>query len=276
MESNHALTDRQEKAVLNYLEVTPNGVPDLLLLEELISAYTRFVPWESATRIIRRARVTDDEMCPRWPGIFWEDAIEQGGGGTCFESNYAFYALLTKLGFTGYLTINNMGESIGCHAAIIVHLDDDLWLADVGLPVYVPLALHPRNKTSRTSRFHKYFVTPKALDVYDIDRDRHPKRNCYTLIKVPVAQEQFKTAIADDYGQNGLFLDRVIVTKVIGDRVWRFNSGEVPYQMERFKDGQREVLDLPNDLRGAAQSIGQRFGIEEQIIFSGLEITTAR
>jgi hypothetical protein len=276
MEGNRTQTDIQEQAVLDYLELNPKDAPDLPFLEELIGAYTRFVPWESATRIVRRARVNDDEMCPRWPNIFWEDAIEKGGGGTCFESNYAFYALLTKLGFTGYLTINNMGHSIGCHAAIIVQIDNDFWLTDVGLPVYIPLALHPGKKTVRTSRFHRYTATTKAPNVYDIDRDRHPNRNCYTLINTPVAAEQFRKAIVDDYGQNGLFLDRVIVSKVIGDHVWRFNSGEVPYQLERFKDGQKEVIDLPKDLRGAAQSVGRRFGIEEQIIFSGLEISTAR
>jgi len=276
MEAIYALTEVQPQVVLDHLEVDPKNEPHLSFLEELIAAYTRHVPWESASRIVKRARISNDAMCPRWPNEFWKDAIEKGRGGTCFESNYAFYALLRKLGFVGFLTINNIGDSIGCHTAIVVQIEKDIWLADVGLPVYVPLLLHPLNKTRHTSRFHTYFATPKSHDVYEIDRDRHPKPNCYTLISTPMADDEFRKAIVADYGQDGHFLDRVIITKAIGDHVWRFNSGEYPYRIERFKDGLKSVLDLPQDLMGAAQFVSKYFGIDDEIVYSGLEISTAK
>jgi len=82
-------------------------------LNLLIPAYIRHVPWESVSRIIKRQTITATELCPRWPDEFWQEALECGTGGTCFENNLAFFTLLNELVFNGYLTINDM-ESPAC------------------------------------------------------------------------------------------------------------------------------------------------------------------
>jgi arylamine N-acetyltransferase len=105
------LSDDLTNAALAHLGVTA-APPTLSLLDTLLEAYTRTVPWESAFRIAKHARTGRTEDCPRWPKEFWRDAIEYGGGGTCFESNYAFYGLLRSLGYDGYLTVNNMGSRL--------------------------------------------------------------------------------------------------------------------------------------------------------------------
>ena len=113
------LSPELTRAVLSYLGV-PAAPPTLDLIDTIVTAYTRTVPWESAFRIAKRARTPDTADCPRWPDEFWTDALTRGGGGTCFESNYALFSLLRALGYEGYLTINNMGETVGCHAAIVL------------------------------------------------------------------------------------------------------------------------------------------------------------
>ncbi|MBV6646925.1 MAG: arylamine N-acetyltransferase [Cyclobacteriaceae bacterium] len=60
-------------------------------------------------------------------------------GGFCYEFNPLFYGLLSHLGFDCYITSGSFYKADGSfgpeyeHIAIIVLLDDDLWLADVGL-----------------------------------------------------------------------------------------------------------------------------------------------
>src|SRR5262245_2738246 len=209
------LTPDLTARVLAYLKVAPTA-PDLALLDTLIAAYTRIVPWESASRIARRARVANTADCPRWPEEFWQLAIQYGTGGTCFESNYAFFSLLRALGYDGYLTINNMGQTIGCHTAIVISLGSQRWLVDAGLPLYAPLLLDNEMPTERPCPFYTYTVRPEAGDHYQIERSPHPKPVCFTLVDRPIADDDYRAATTADYQQEtGLFLHEVIVNKVL-------------------------------------------------------------
>lgn len=235
--------------------------PTVATLRRLIDAYVQRVPWESAFRIAKRSRCDQTEMCPRWPDEFWRDALDSGGGGTCFESNYAFHALLTDLGFAGYLTINDMGETIGCHTAIVVTIAQQPWLVDVGLPLHRPVALRRDRVTAARGPFHTYYARPAAGNRFAIERSRHPRRNAFTLLDVPVANATYRAAATADYGATGLFLDRVIVVRRLGDAVWRFNSSERPFHLERFaRDGSRSELAVADE--DAAATVAQHFGMD--------------
>jgi len=258
------------RAVLARLGVA-SSPPTLDLLDALIAAYTRSVPWESAFRIAKRARTPDTADCPRWPDEFWGDALARGGGGTCFESNYAFFGLLRALGYEGYLTINDMGESIGCHAAIVVWVDGQRWLVDAGLPVYVALRIDPSKATRRSSPFHTYTVRPDGQGRYQIERTLHPKRNCYTLIDTPVPDAAYRAATTADYGAEGFFLDRVIVCKVVDGRAWRFNSAERPLHLESFWEGERVDHALSGDV---AQAVAEHFGMDVATVRAALAVSS--
>src|SRR5262245_59501405 len=110
-------------AVLAHLGVA-RAAPDSALLDTLLAAYKARLPRDSTTRIVKRAATADTAACPRWPEEFWTDALERAGGGTCYESNYALFALLRSLGYDGYLTLNNMRDIArpACHAAIVLSL----------------------------------------------------------------------------------------------------------------------------------------------------------
>lgn len=256
------LTDR----VLAHLGVLP-APPTRALLNNLIEAYTRTVPWESAFRIAKRARTDKTEDCPRWSEEFWGDAMEHGGGGTCFESNYAFFRLLLALGYDGYLTINNMGTKIGCHTAIVLHLEGGQWLADVGLPLFVPIPLDGERPTTRACPLTTYSVTPDGEGRFTIERSPHPAPYCFTLIDRAIEDADYRAATTADYGPGGLFLNRVIVNKVINGQIWRFNSAEPPLHLEAFRDGERTDHPITGD---AADVVGRHFGMEVETVRAAL------
>jgi arylamine N-acetyltransferase len=239
--------------VLAHLKVTPTA-PTLALLDTLIAAYIRTVPWESAFRIAKRARTKETADCPRWPLEFWQDNRQRGGGGTCFESNYAFYSLLLALGYEGYLTINNMGDSIGCHTAIVLFIDGRKWLADVGIPLYAPLSINPDETTTRATPFLNFAVVPDGRNRYQIERWPHPARNVFTLIDEPVPDATYRAATTADYDINGLFLDKVVINKIIDELPWRFNSSELPWRLNSFMDGIRTDKAWQGDTATAVAS----------------------
>lgn len=255
------------RQVLTFLGVDVEQ-PSVAHLDRLITAYTEAVPWESFFRIARRARIANTADCPRWPETFWREAMEQGGGGTCFESNYAFFSLLRNLGYDGYLTINNMGDTIGCHSAIVLAIDGETWLADVGIPLHVALPLDPSEVTQRSSRFHTYTVRPDGVNRYQIERDHHPKPNVFTLIDLPVENQTYRQRVADDYGENGFFLNQAIATKVIDGQVRRFNSAESPPHSEAFENGQRTDYEITVDV---AEAVSHQFEMDEDVVRAALE-----
>ena len=257
-------------SVLAYLDVQP-AAPDLALLERLIAAYVRRVPWESASRIA--ARFGGVGAYPRWPDTFWRQAMIFGTGGTCFESNYAFFTLLRALGYEGYLTINNMGETIGCHTAIVLLLDGEKWLVDAGMPLYTPLPLDSRQPTTRDSGFQQYVVRPMGDSRYDIERQPHPKRVAFTLIDRPVSEQAYRAALEADYQPDGYFLDRIVITKVLDDVIWRFYSNESPYHLQTFPDETRVDHPITGD---AAQAVAQHFGMDIHVVRAALAAVEGR
>jgi hypothetical protein len=269
------LDESLTRDVLDYLGVDALP-PSPGALDALMAAYVRRVPWESVARIVKRARTANTADCPRWPDEFWRDAITRGTGGTCFESNYAFFSLLRRLGFDGYLTVNNMGETIGCHTAIVVTPGDgSRRLVDVGLPLHLPVPLDSSTRTERTTPFHTYSATPDGNGHFSIDRDRHPQPNCFTLIDTPVDHEAYRAALTADYGDGGLFLDRVIVVRVVDEQVWRFSGEGLPYQLETFRNGDKTYYYLGDDPQSAARHIAAKFGMDEELVAAALETVTS-
>jgi hypothetical protein len=249
-----------ETYILKFLQC-PRGFPGMRQLNHLIKAYIRKVPWESVFRMVKRASTSNLSQCPRWPDEFWHDVINLGGGGTCFESNYAFFQLLKKIGYSGYLTINDIGGQRGCHSAIIIELNGRKVLIDVAIPLLVSLPIDPMRITKRTTWLHTYTVHPDGENRYQIQRSRHPKPNIYTLIDKPVNDEIYRSIIEEDYGEKGLYLNRVVLIKVINERLWRFSSSDIPYRLESFgRDGKQEIPICPAQ---APKVLAERFEMDE-------------
>ena len=248
--------------ILSYLGCVREE-PSVRYLNRLIHAYIRRVPWESVSRIIKRSTTTETALCPRWPNEFWQEALKYGTGGTCFESNLAFFTFVNELGFAGYLTINDM-ESPACHTASIITIQGQKYLADVTLPIYCALPIYANQITRRSNEFHHYTLRPESNSRYAIERSHHPKRRAFTLVDVPIAVEEYRKAVQNDYEDTGYFLDRVVIVKVIEDRLWCFSSDDAPFRLEGFdKTSKREILLEKNTL---AKSISEKFEMDKDKI----------
>ena len=240
------LDSRLVDRVLHYLG-HPVKSPGLRNLNLLIRSYTRTVPWESVSRIVKRHATASSPDCPRWPDEFWLDAMEYGTGGTCFESSLAFYALLTSLGYKGYLTVNDMGTNRACHAAIVVEIGGRKYLVDVTIPIYGAILIQPGIVTRQRTGFHDYVIRPQGEDRYTVERSHHPSRAAFTLIDRPVSIRKYRQIVEQDYGETGLFLKSVVMVKIMDDRVWRFFSENKPYRLESFNRAGRNEFLLPAD-----------------------------
>ena len=258
--------------IQKHLNIPTEAPPSLENLTRLVDGYIRRVPWESASRIARRANVQATEDCPRWPDTFWQSAIAHGTGGTCFESNYAFFHLLRHLDYAGYLTINNMGDSIGCHTAIIIRMGDEKYLVDVGLPLVAPLKIDPSHTTITKTEFHTYTIIPEGNNIYTVNRDNHLRTNCFTLIDQPVEESAYRKATTNDYGDNGLFLDQVIVTRVVEGRQWRFKAEGEPYQLESFYQGDKTLFYLGDDVDEVARQVADKFELDQDIVLQAIRL----
>ncbi len=78
-----------------------------------------------------------------------EKIVQQGRGGFCYELNALFYTLLQELGFDAKIVSARVRDDEGGfgaefdHMTIIVRLDEDEWLVDVGFGdfIYAPLKI---------------------------------------------------------------------------------------------------------------------------------------
>jgi hypothetical protein len=89
------------------------------------------------------------------------------------------------------------------------------------------------------------------------------------LLDEPVNVDKYCAATTADYGPKGHFLDRVIIHKVIGNRLWRFDSNQDSFYLEYFKDGRRGVEILEGE---AASQIARKFSMNENILRRALAI----
>lgn len=256
--------------VLQHFGLTETPRPDLATLRTLVARYTRTVPWESASRIVRRAQHESAEQCAIIGADFWDSHFEQGTGGTCYESNYAFFSLLLRLGYQGYLTINNMGEAIGCHSAIIVVLERTKYLVDVGYPVHAVLPLNVQHKTKTENPIMNYTVEPLGERRYDIRRLTNMPHSGFTLVDEPVAESDYRAILIHDYRHDGgQFLNEIVIHKVVDRRLWRFNSDERPLCLQQFVAGKRRDHPLGED---AAGQVAARFGLSQHIVAQAMTL----
>lgn len=269
-----ALSRAEAERVLQWL-----GVPPAQLtrgwLDDLLRAYAAHVPWESASRIVRRASGGDAAACVASPAAFWRDAMALGTGGTCFESNAALAALLEALDVPVQRTINDRPPTPSSHTALLVDVAGERLIVDAGFPLYATVPLPRAGETSTVVTPWGTFAAtpvPDTEDRYRITQQPHPRPLAFDLVARAVTPAAYAAATRADYGRRGLFLDQVIVKKLVDGEMWRFASSERPWRLERFVDGTRDVRALPADAAAAADVIGTHFAIDPSVVRRALEL----
>jgi len=278
MQHRVELTPDELHAVLDFLEVDPEP-PSHRYLARLQHAYKIHVPWETAARVVRAAEVETLEDRPRRPPEFWSLAIEQATGGTCFESNYAFWSVLTALGFDVALHVNDMPQDhqIACHSALSVTIDGARYLADVGMGMELaaPIALPPSGVAIAGTLDFRNRVRRVASNRWRLELDGSPERLrlgsglVYEFVDRPWTIEDYDAHVTRDYAPGGLFLNAVRVTRTHPDSsIVRFSP---PDTIVRFRDGRWSEQQLtPTEVNGA--SVAELVGLPPHVVERAFEV----
>ena len=256
--------------ILRHLDMPANAAPDLGTLQQLVACYTRIVPWESASRIVRRARHDTNEACAILGADFWESHLALGTGGTCYESNYSFFGLLRRLGYAGYLTLNDIGGAVGCHSAMVILLGGQKYLVDVGFPVHAVLPLREDRIGRVSNPILDYTVEPLGDKQLQIRREPHPRSEGFLLHDRPVTDKAYRAVAFHDYRDDGgQFLNEIVIHKVVDGQLWRFNSDERPLRLQQFADRVRQDHLLGGD---AAAEVATTFGMAREIVAEAMGV----
>lgn len=270
MTESPALDAALTRRILRHFGLPTDSPPDLAALRRLVDCYTRTVPWESASRIVRRAAQADAEDCFLLGEDFWESHFVRGTGGTCYESNYAFFGLLRRLGYEGYLTINDIGGAAGCHSAIVVMIEGGKYLVDVGFPVHVVLPMRADRPTSGERLSMKYTLAPTDGDQFDLWRDLGSRVHGFVLHDKPVGDAEYRAIGIHDYRHDGgQFLNEIVIQRIVAERLWRFHSDVRPYCLQEFVNGDRRDHMLNRDVAG---HLAGKFDLAQDLISAAMEI----
>ena len=209
--------------VLDALELAAED-PSPAFLERLFGRFNARVLFETASKIVRNADVSDPAEKPRTPDVFWNDFLEYGAGGTCYARVAAFDALLTALRFPTRKVLGRVLADFD-HAALVVAVGGRDWLADVGFPLP---ALLPMSGGEVDTEIVSVSATPGArgLDIRFLSGVPEGPPN-FEIFRDAVTDEDFFRHWRATFRPGSTFLGSVVLTRRFGPRRIRFAHGEI-------------------------------------------------
>ena len=254
--------------ILSHLKIKEKE-PGLEYLQELMIAYCTHVPWESLSRIVKKSLCKKPEDCLRTENEFWSQSFTYGTGGTCYESNWAFYKLLKSLGFDAYLTVNKIADKSSVHAATVVTLNRSGYIVDIGYPLYAPIPIL-ENQTGYVNHpiinYRSVFTGPNE---YLVENFPHPKPYLYHLTDIPVSERDYLNIAIADYCETGLFLDRIVIRKIINNTPTRFDSEDLPYNIHQLHNGTKTRAPIREEY--LINTLSDHFAIDMDVIRKAFE-----
>ncbi len=149
-------------AYLKRIHFWGTGIADFSALEKLIQAHIMAVPFEN---------IDIQLMCPIVldTSSLFRKVVLNNRGGYCYELNGLFGALLKAIGFQVYYISGSItkGKNIGPlydHLALVVVIDSQRWLVDVGFGDFSMKPLLIDNTHPQFDGQHYYQIQPKGND----------------------------------------------------------------------------------------------------------------
>jgi arylamine N-acetyltransferase len=209
--------------ILEVLDLS-RAEPGIGFLEALFERFNARVPFETATKILRRAQVRDLEDMPRRPDLFWREHLEQGAGGTCFARVAAFAALLTDLGYEARPVLGQVEREFD-HAAVWVTNRQRPWICDVGfpLPAVLPAAA---GEVETALGLLAVSETPRGFRIQFSDGVPEGPRSL-EVFGAAVAPAEFDERWRATFRPESRFLSSVVLRRQARGRVVSFARGVV-------------------------------------------------
>lgn len=166
----------------------PVGVPSLELLRELQERHTSAVPFENLGIHLGEAISLDE-------AALVDKIVRRRRGGFCYELNGAFAALLAALGFQvarRAARVFGEGGRLGIpldHLALVVELDGERWLTDVGFGRHSRYPLRLDWPDAQDDPDGKFLVVDAPHGDVDVLRDGVPQ---YRMEQRPRELDEFE------------------------------------------------------------------------------------
>ncbi|KXH81808.1 arylamine N-acetyltransferase [Sporosarcina sp. HYO08] len=156
---------------LKRMKATDASEQSLVQLAELQMNHVRQIPFENLD-VIRKVPIYLNLT------TIFKKLVEKHRGGYCYELNGLFHWLLNELGFQAHLIAgtvlrpNGKWAKADTHAAILVHLQDQLFLVDVGFGAATPHEPIPLNGTTQENSNGIYIIKKNDDFTFDLMRKR--------------------------------------------------------------------------------------------------------
>lgn len=247
--------------VLDALELSAEK-PSFPFLERLFGRFNARVPFETASKILRHADVSDSEEKPRVPDVFWRDFIDSGTGGTCYARVAAFDALLTGLGFSTRKALGRVQADFD-HAALFVAIGGAEWIADVGFPLPALVPAGGGDVETEVAALSAA-ETDRGVDVrFASGVPEGPRR--LEIFRDTVSEEEFTARWRKTFRPDSKFLTAVSLHRRDGPRVLTFAGGEV--RVDDLHSRTRIPL-----LAERAARLSEVFGVDEDVLSRAFEL----
>ncbi len=241
--------------ILEALEL-PRSEPGIGYLQALFARFNERVPFETASKIVRNAEVSNPAEKPRRPELFWAGHLDSGAGGTCYARVAALDALLGDLGFVRRIALGRVQSDFD-HAALLVMLEGEEWICDVGFPLPVLLrcaggetesALGALRVTSESRGWRIELLGgvpegPRELEVF----------------AAAVPSEELERRWRETYRSDSRFLAAVSLRREKEGRTISFAQGEV--RVDDLHSRTRMPLTAPR-----APLLEEQFGIARELL----------
>jgi arylamine N-acetyltransferase len=248
--------------VLDALELSRED-PSHRFLERLFHRFNARVPFESASKTLRDADVSDPAEKPRVPDVFWGDFLEAGTGGTCYARVAAFDALASGLGFSTRKVLGRVEKDFD-HAALVVSTDGREWIADVGFPLPALLPAGGGEVETEIAALSATETERGVLVRFLSGVPDGPRR--LEIFRASVPDHEFLARWRSTFRPDSKFLRNVSLHRRDASRVMTFARGEV-----RIDDlHTRTRIPIAGD---RPCKLAELFGIEEKVLRRAFSMT---
>ena len=249
--TNHKSSD----SILEALEL-PRSEPGIGYLQALFARFNERVPFETASKIVRNAEVSDPAEKPRRPDLFWAEHVETGAGGTCFARVAAFETLLAGLGFVIRVALGRVQADFD-HAALLVTVGGEEWICDVGFPLPALLGSHEGETETplgavRVTRGSLGWRVELLGGVPEGARELQ-------VFSAPVPREEFEQRWRETFRPGSKFLTAVSLRREKEGRTASFSQGEI--RVDDLHSRTRIPLAAPR-----APDLEEQFGLNRDLL----------
>ena len=204
------------KSLEDYLNINTEKYRDndLTTLNHYIYQYVINVPFENINVQNKQPIALDDET-------MIHKIVSEHRGGYCYEQNRLFHSWITSKGFDAYMisaTINtgNGWAMAGSHMALIVQINQEKYLVDVGYADVPKQAMPLKNEPEVIEDVNGYFQA-SWIDTQTIDMSKYKDEAWeiqYRAIDKAQVIMDFDEAIHfNQYDAHSIFVKKLIVSK---------------------------------------------------------------